>query len=136
MEQSLSFIFITPTLSFRTFLAQIPHINFAMAESALDQKGLVIRCPKCSQRNRVPYAQLSRSARCGQCQESLPPPSEPVEVSDAAAFGGLVSGSGLPLLVDFWAAWCGPCKMVAPELVKVAADNAGRLIVAKVDTDE
>ena len=60
--------------------------------------------------------------------------SEPIHVTDSA-FGKVVMQSELPVVVDFWAPWCGPCRMVAPTLEKVAKEYAGKLIVAKVDTD-
>jgi thioredoxin 2 len=63
------------------------------------------------------------------------PPNEPIEVPSAEAFDALVRGAGQPVVVDFWAPWCGPCRMVAPEIAKVAASNVGRLIVVKINTD-
>jgi thioredoxin len=62
-------------------------------------------------------------------------PGDPIEVRDAAAFDAALRDSALPLLVDFWAPWCGPCRMVAPELERVARSNAGRYLVLKVNTD-
>jgi thioredoxin 2 len=61
---------------------------------------------------------------------------QPVDVPGAVEFDELIAQSALPVLVDFWAPWCGPCKMVAPEFVKIAATGAGRWIVAKVNTEE
>jgi thioredoxin len=71
-----------------------------------------------------------------ECRGELRPPAQPIDVSNAAEFNALTSRSALPVLVDFWAPWCGPCKMVAPAFVQVAAEGAGRWIVAKVNTEE
>jgi thiol-disulfide isomerase/thioredoxin len=101
-----------------------------------DDRGIVRACPQCGQRNRLIYERLGSVFRCSKCRTEIPPPAEPVEVPGAAKFDSLIARSALPVLVDVWAPWCGHCKMVAPELAKVAADGAGRWLVAKVNTDE
>jgi thioredoxin 2 len=80
----------------------------------------------------VPFA---RTAKCGKCGSILSGAAEPVEVPSVAAFDALIRGSDQPVVVDFWAPWCGPCHMVAPEIVRVAASNAGRWTVVKVNTE-
>jgi thioredoxin 2 len=106
-----------------------------MALSA-DPRGVRVPCPSCGQVNRRAFAALDREARCAKCKASLPAPAAPVDLPSAEAFDALTQGSTLPVVVDFWAPWCGPCRMMAPELEKVAAAHAGRWIVAKVNTDE
>jgi thioredoxin 2 len=107
-----------------------------MATYELDARGLIVACPSCGQKNRLTYERLADPVRCARCKTSIPPPASPIDIHRTADFDRLVGSASLPIIVDYWAPWCGPCRMVGPELQKVAARQAGRVLVIKVNTDE
>jgi thioredoxin 2 len=107
-----------------------------MAKLDIDDRGILIACKNCGKTNRLAFDKLGDAVRCGQCKQPLPPLGVPLEVQQVADFDRIVAKSSLPVLVDYWAPWCGPCRMVAPELEKVATRQSGRLLVVKVNTDE
>lgn len=96
---------------------------------------MIRTCQQCGQRNRVTADHLADTGRCGACKASLPPLHEPVD-ADAALFDEIVAGARVPVLVDFWAPWCQPCLMAAPEVKKAAATLAGKAVVLKVNTEQ
>ena len=97
----------------------------------------LIRCPACDTTNRVPREKIAQGLKpvCGSCKAPLPAGNQPLTVTDST-FTVEVEQSSLPVLVDLWAPWCGPCRMIAPVIEDLAAEMAGRVRVAKLNIDE
>jgi thioredoxin 2 len=97
----------------------------------------IIVCPSCGAKNRVPVDKLREGLEpvCGKCKGSLTESPHPVTVTDAN-FAQEVEQSSIPVLLDMWAPWCGPCRMIAPVIEQLAGELAGKIKVAKLNTDE
>ena len=93
---------------------------------------MIIVCPECGAKNRVPEDKLSANPACGQCHQALIPLA-PIELNEQN-FSNFIQNSDLPILIDLWADWCGPCKMMAPHFASVAKQNP-QVVFAKIDTE-
>ena len=104
-----------------------------MNQSAASQ---IIKCPNCGANNRVSVAPAEKQAVCGRCKNPLPnASSQPVKITDAN-FEEIVEKSSVPVLLDLWAAWCGPCHMLAPTVDQLARELTGKVLVGKLNVDE
>ena len=97
----------------------------------------LIRCPSCGATNRVPLSKVNDNHQpvCGRCKTQLAISAHPVTITDAN-FASEIEQSPLPVLLDMWAEWCGPCRMIAPVIEQLASELAGRVRVAKLNIDE
>jgi thioredoxin 2 len=104
----------------------------------MDQKSVIVRCGHCGTKNRIPQARINERPVCGKCKSPLPVGQgldRPVDITDATFDSEVLSNRGT-VLVDCWAPWCGPCRMVGPVLEQLAREYAGRIKIAKLNVDE
>ncbi len=100
----------------------------------MSDKSSFFRCHQCGGLNRIPPERLGEGPVCGRCRAQIDLAASPADIDDAA-LRRLIKSSPVPVFVDFWAPWCGPCRMLAPHIVELAQRYAGRAIVVKVNTD-
>jgi thioredoxin 2 len=98
-------------------------------------EALFFRCGGCGQLNKIPAERRFDAPKCGRCKQMLDTSGQPQDVSDAE-LQRAIGGAPVPVLVDFWAPWCGPCRQLAPHLAELAVRHAGKLLVLKINTEE
>jgi len=103
----------------------------------MSQKNIIIKCDKCGTKNRVPASRVHEGPICGKCRSPLKAaaPGIPIDITDQTFIQEVISDPGV-VLVDCWAPWCGPCRMVAPILEQIASEYSGRVKIAKLNVDE
>lgn len=99
-------------------------------------KGVVHTCQSCGAKNRVPYDRVNETATCGKCKESFVASHYPIDARTQTSFDTLVSSVQTPIVVDFWAAWCGPCIAGMPQLIDAAGKSDGRFVTVRANVDE
>ena len=99
----------------------------------MDDTRVHIRCPHCSATNRLPAARIDEAPNCGKCGQLLLQ-GQPLDLDDSN-FDAVTAATKLPVLIDFWAAWCGPCQMMAPAFKQAGAQLQGRALLVKVNSD-
>jgi len=106
-----------------------------MSSLVSDHHGILAPCTSCGQMNRRRYATIDRATRCGSCHAMLSPVASPIDALDVESFDAIVRHASVPVIVDFWAPWCRPCHIMAPELEEAARRLPGQALFVKVDTD-
>ena len=93
-------------------------------------------CPSCAAKNRVATGHLADVGRCGRCKAALPAHDRPIDIEDAATLDDILKEAKVPVLIDFWAGWCAPCRQAAPHVAATATAMQGKALVVKVDTQK